>query len=532
MNFSFPYKKLSLCLGVLATALPLFTTPPEAEAKYHSPDTEGGVQRLDYIEDEHRRQREEALTEAQKKAVAEAAAVQANVRYPADPSDPDTAAKPAPTMFEGDELTYDQVTGDFQAAGKVHIVQADGHTFDTDDSVIGNLLKQQVELPGYAHIVQVTPGQTRVDLEGYQAFYRYGAKTGSLTNAKGKVGHQFVSGKRFEFYPDHMIIHDGTETKCSAKHPDYQVAAETIEYWPDKYTIYHNAKFLIKGNVVAQKKRHIVKAGEEDTNTDWIPRMGYDETDGYWAIEDYSWQVAPRVSASFYGKAMTKKGMRSNEKLAWGTKKLGTFSLAYGYYEDGDYNWVKRKPELAWSYDHGIYGTKWSYGLGYSIGRWQNMENGIESTHQTYSLSFARQPFILGHDWYLTLSTGYNITKESYNDSTVRGMTFDSGLFHEFDDRFTIYAAYSYSKYTSEIALFDFDLDSYSRKFQGGLSWRFTPIDRLVAACDYDMQNKQMDDINYYWFHDMHCTQFILRYQWKYTDETSNWSIRYQFTPW
>ncbi len=111
-------------------------------------------------------------------------------------------------------------------------------------------------------------------------------------------------------------------------------------------------------------------------------------------------------------------------------------------------------------------------------------------------------------------------------------MTFDSGLFHEFDDRFTIYAAYSYSKYTSEIALFDFDLDSYSRKFQGGLSWRFTPIDRLVAACDYDMQNKQMDDINYYWFHDMHCTQFILRYQWKYTDETSNWSIRYQFTPW
>lgn len=531
MNSLFPYKKLPLGAAALAAALlPCVMVPQTAEAAYESSDSTAGVNRLDYLENRHRREREERPTEAQVKTAMEAAEVAKNVRYPADPADPDTAAKPAPTSFEGDELTYDQVTGDFSAVGSVHIVQADGHAFDTDDSVIGNLLKQQVELPGYAHVVQVTPGETRVDLTGYEAFYRYGARTGSMTDAKGKVGHQYVTGKRFEFYPDHMIIHDGTETKCSAKHPDYQVAAKVIEYWPDKYTIYRDAKYLIKGNVVAQKKLHIVKAGEEPKDLDWLPRIGYDKDDGVWLREHLQRTIAPRVEASFTGKLMTKndQGGRGHGDVTWTSPKAGSFQLTYGYFEDDDQNWIKRKPEFSWSYGHPIANTKWSYGLNYSIGRWNSQHTGIESTHTVYELGFWRQPVDFGGRWYFTPSLGYKITTESYDDSRVKGMWADMSLLHEFDDRWAAYVAYAYSKYNNQNALFDYDLDDYTQKWQAGASYRMTERDRFVAALEWDAQHGQMNDVDYYWFHDMHCAQLILRYR----SKQSTWKVAAQFTPW
>ena len=523
MKSFFPHR-LPLCLGAFAAAvLPCFFAAPTVEAAYSSNDT-AGVNRLDFLENRHRTEREERLTEAQVETVEDAAEMQQHLRYPIDPE------KAAPASFEGDELTYDEVTGEFTAVGHVRVVQADAHAFTSDDSVRGNVKSEQIELPGKAHVVQMTPGQAKVDLNGYQGFYRYGAKTGSLASAKGKVDHQYVSGKKFYFYPDRIEIEDGTETKCSANQPDYVLMAKKIEYYPGKVTVYHDAKFLIKGNVIWKKHLHIVKAGEENQDSDLLPRVGYDKNDGVWLRERLHKEIAPRVEASFTGKLMTKndQGGRSHADIVWSSVGAGSYRLSYGYFEDGDQNWVKRKPEFGWSYGQPIGHTKWSYGLGYSVGRWKSQKTGIESTHSVYSLGFYRQTVDFGNRWYFTPRFGYNITTESYDNSRVNGMWADAQLVHEFDDRWAGYVAYAYSKYTNENALFDYDLDDYNQKWQAGVSYRMTDRDRFVAGCEWDAQHGQMNDVDYYWYHDMHCAQLIMRYR----SKQNTWNVTAQFTPW
>ena len=55
-----------------------------------------------------------------------------------------------------------------------------------------------------------------------------------------------------------------------------------------------------------------------------------------------------------------------------------------------------------------------------------------------------------------------------------------------------------------------------------------TERDRFVAALEWDAQHGQMNDVDYYWFHDMHCAQLILRYR----SKQSTWKVAAQFTPW
>ena len=55
-----------------------------------------------------------------------------------------------------------------------------------------------------------------------------------------------------------------------------------------------------------------------------------------------------------------------------------------------------------------------------------------------------------------------------------------------------------------------------------------TPRDRFVFGQTMDMQSRTVRDIDYYWFHDMHCAQIVLRYRAK----RDSWQVRWEFTPW
>ena len=55
-----------------------------------------------------------------------------------------------------------------------------------------------------------------------------------------------------------------------------------------------------------------------------------------------------------------------------------------------------------------------------------------------------------------------------------------------------------------------------------------TPRDRFAFGQSMDMQERRVKDIDYYWFHDMHCAQLILRYRAK----RDSWQVRCEFTPW
>ena len=78
-------KNRKILSGLLAAAavLPVMAAP--AQAEYHA-DSDTGLGALDYIEDQHRAERENRLTEEQQQLLKDAAAMQHHLRQPLDPA--------------------------------------------------------------------------------------------------------------------------------------------------------------------------------------------------------------------------------------------------------------------------------------------------------------------------------------------------------------------------------------------------------------------------------------------------------------
>ena len=154
--------------------------PGTAHATYSS-DSDTGIERLDYIENQRRAERANRLTPEQEKLLADVAAMQKHLRHPV------AADQPSPVAFEGDDLTYDERTGDFTAKGHVDIVQLEARRFQ-GDYVAGNTVRGDVSVPDRAHVLQLTEGTSRVTLDGYHINYNYQKHTGTMERADGKVG--------------------------------------------------------------------------------------------------------------------------------------------------------------------------------------------------------------------------------------------------------------------------------------------------------------------------------------------------------
>jgi len=517
-------KKMRKLFAGLSIALLL--SPGYGAASEYRSSSDTGAERLDFLENRRRLLRDQALTDEQKKLLEDSEDIRAHLRKPLDPT------QPSPTIFEGDDLSFDQNTGEFIAKGKVHIVQMDAHQFDSEDDgvVKGNTIKQEIEIPGRAHVLQMTPDEMRITMDGYNTFYNYGERTGTMEEAVGKVDYQYVKGKRFEFYPDHVVIYDGSATKCGAKVPDYHLSADKITIWPNDKMILEEAKFWVKNTVLYTKHKYVqdISPGAQGPQ---FPRVGYSKSDGAWISYNYTRNLARNVDASLHLYYGTKLGARSNGELRWGNAGA-SYRLVYGYYEDGEADaWVKKKPSFIYKYGSRIGNTPFHYGLDFEIGRWKRKQENasdIESTHTYGRLSLSRDPIVLSGNWYLFLSGGYSITKESYDDSRVKGFDCTAAVLKEFDNRWAAYSAYEYSTSNKTNSLFAYDVNDVARALKAGFSYRFSDRDRIVYGIQYDLGGNRLKDIDYYWFHDFHCTQLVLRYRAK-RDE---WKVHWEFLPW
>lgn len=508
-------RNLKILSGVVAAVvLPASAVP--AQAAYHA-DSDTGVQALDYIEDQHRAERENRLTAEQQQLLKDAADMQKHLRHPLD------ATKPSPVAFEGDDLTYDERDGSFIAKGKVNILQMDAHRFQ-GELVTGNMKTQDVQIPDKAHVLQMTPGQMRVTLDGYKANYNYGKKTGSMEDAKGKVDAHYITAKRFEFYPDHIVAYNGTETKCGAIKPDYHLSADKITIYPNQKTVMEHVKFWIRGMVLFSRARYEIDTRPGVDHSSNYPRVGYNSDDKMYLKWHLTSPVKKNVDAHANILITGADGWRSNYDLTWTNAHMKS-GVTYGYFEDGDEKWIKKEPSLFWNYGKHIGDSHFTYSLDTEYGRWY--DNGVHSNHGYYGFGLGYDP-IKFHRYTLYLGTGYNITRESYNDSRVAGMSFDAVLTKDFNARWAAYTGYHYSKQNQENSLFDYDTDDYSKKLESGFSYRTDEHNRLVMGTRYDLDHDKWKNIDYYWYHDLHCSEIIVRYK----SLQNTWGIRWQFTPW
>ena len=502
----------------LAAAICLTST---AEAVYEA-KSDTGTEFFDFVENRRREIRDQQLTEEQEKLLADIA--EAKERLPHEPKD----GEPTPVAFEGDDLVYYSGSGEFIATGKVDILQLEGYRFQSDEAK-GNIKEQVVNVEGKAHVMQLTEGAPRVTLDGYKTVYNYGTKTGTMGEAKGKAGEYYLTGKRFEFYPDHIVVYNGTQTKCGAKSPDYHLSAERMEIWPEQVIKMYNVKFWIKGTVVGSKSYEENKLGEKSDN--YFPRVGYNSDHGLYLRDKFEIKlIPPHLKLDIGAHIETKKGVRSNAEVVYENRNVYS-RLKYGFYTDSDARWIQKEPSLELGYGRHIDGLPVSYHLRTELGHWR--QDSVSSTHHEYELNLNHDPITIDNNYMLFLSTGYKITQDDAKDvkngdSTIRGMHYNILLGREFDSRTAAYLGFSYNKNNSKNSVFDFDTDDFSRKLQAGISYYLTPKDRVVVGVKWDADNHRVDDVDYYWYHDLHCSQAILRWRGK----KKKLEVRWEFIPW
>ena len=507
-------------LSVVPIVAVLFT-PSTAQAIYES-SSDTSTQIFDYIENRRREEREQRLTEEQQKLLDDIA--EAKERLPHEHKQ----GEPIPAVFEGDDLVYYSGSGEFIATGKVDIIQLEGYRFQSKEAT-GNVKEQVVRVEGQAHVLQLVPGMPRVTLDGFKTVYNYGKKTGTMGSAHGKAGEYYLTGKRFEFYPDHIVVYDGTQTRCNAKTPDYHMSAERMEIWPEQVIKMYNVKLWMKNTVVGTKEYDERKL--EESEEQYFPRVGYNKDHGVYIRDDFEIPMFSHVKLLVGAYIESKEGIRSNAELQYKNRDFRT-KVRYGYYDDRDARWIQKEPSLnVWYGQHFGHALPLSYSLEAEIGHWQ--QKGVSSTHQEYEFKLTHDP-IFFDKYLLMLETSYKITKDhpqtevDSGKMTVKGLNYSIMLGREFTDRFAAFVGYAYTKNNSTNSLFDFNVDAYSRKFQAGISYFITPKDRVVVGVKMNADTHKLDDIDYYWYHDLHCSQAVLRWRAK----RKKLEVHWEFIPW
>ena len=284
----------------------------------------------------------------------------------------------------------------------------------------------------------------------------------------------------------------------------------------------YDIKFWIKDNVIGTKdydERNIQESQENN-----FPRVGYNKDHGLYAEQRLEHSFTNHIKGIVNAHVETKKGIRSNSEIKFNNKDLTT-RVVYGYYEDSDNIWVQKEPGLILNYNRQLAGLPLAYSLDYEIGHWRSED--VASTHQKYEVGLSHEPIFLGK-YALFLHTSYSVTKESSDDSTVNGINYDAILGREFNKKFAAFTGYHYRKSNTKNSLFEYDNDDYSREFETGFSYVLDKKNRFVVGLRFDTEEGNLRDLDYYWHHDLHCSQLILRYR----EKRDKIEVRWQFTPW
>lgn len=511
-----------LAFGALLGALVIYTsiTPDTAHAYYES--NNDTVKALDFIENARRGARENRMLPDQIELVEDAMKMSQMMRRPVDPE------KNMPVAIEGDDMFYDQATGDVYAKGDVRITEVDARRFESDEAR-GNIKKQEVEVEGKGHFVQMTPGTTPFSLDGYKLVYNYGHQRGRMGTAEGKIGRYYVYGRRLEFYPGKIVVYDGYATKCSAKEKDYRISGDFIEIFPNDELIVYKARFWLKNKIIHTRDEYRVDISPDADHEQHFPHVGYSNTHGVWISDHFTYDFTKNFWAFADVKYYTRRNFKNVYGLKWKNHNLtdtNTISVEYGSYKDSNDRWIKKEPTMKYEYKNKLGYWPFHYTVSFERGYW--IKKRTESWHTNYGVYLGRDTFTMTPTWHMNYGAGYYITKESYDHSRRRSFVYDAKLFKNFGDRLIAYVGYHFSQYTLQRALFDYNADDYKQKLLYGLSYELTDHDRIVFGQEMDVKKGSLRDTDYYWFHDLHCAQMITRYRAKRKEI----HVSLQFTPW
>lgn len=428
---------------------------------------------------------------------------------------------PAPIVFEGEDISYDQATGEVYAKGNVKITQKTANL--TADEIKGNMQTADVWIDGKAHITQQE--KPVLDLNGYMSHYNYQKHQGSMGNVVGKADDKYIKGEKIEFFPEEIIVYNGMLTKCPAKKPDYHMSASKIEIWPNKRMIAYDAKFWLKNRVIYSTKRYETEIGENAKNTAF-PKIGYNNDDGMYIRQKFDHFFTEDLFGFANIGYFSKSHFKNEYGLKW-HKPEYSLILEAGDFQDSDDHWIKKEPSVRFIYPNRKIGnTPYSYRFDAEYGKWSDDDK--KSWHQDYELYFSRDPIALSNSLNLYLGAGYEVIKESYDHSQINTIKYDATLHKTLSSKLNVWTGYHYTKNDTASTLFNYDNPDVGKELASGISYRFDDKNKVVIAQSYDVENSRVADMDYTWYRDLHCWQASLTYR----EKRDEWKIKFDITHW
>ncbi|MCX7971433.1 MAG: hypothetical protein N3A57_07735, partial [Negativicutes bacterium] len=333
--------------------------------------------------------------------------------------------------------------GNVYARGDVRLTQ--GEVEVKGDRIDGNIQANTVQIDGTASY-----RDPHGWLEGTAIWYNYDLSTGRIGRFDGHYNNQFIVGEQAEIYPDRLVVRNGYMTRCPAHIPDYRMQADVIEIWPGREIIAYNARWFIKDVEIVSQAVYRAALDEEGGN---YPQVGYNDVDGAWIRQAFSAQIGQQP-VQFVVAYLTNPGLalQLNSDLPFGGGWRGTVHA--GSYEDSQYNWIQKWPEV--DIDSPVWqlgDTPVTYSISAVLGWWhqdprfnRSVSAVTDSFHQYYAIYFNYgRPVPLGWNSSLYFGTGYNVTLESHNHSTIQAYALDASVWTTLSPQVSMLNGYHYT---------------------------------------------------------------------------------------
>lgn len=409
--------------------------------------------------------------------------------------------EPIPVIIEGDDITFNEQTGEIYAKGKVVFTQADAVVTGTD--IEGNTIKTKVWAKDKTLL-----SQPDLKLNGYETDYNYGDRTGTMKKVDGVVNNKIVKGNNVEFYPERVVIYNGTITKCPAIKPDYHISAKKIEIYPNVKMIAYDVKVWAKDKVMYSTAKYETSLDPSEKQNSIYPDVGYN-SDGFYVKQHFEEPVSNNLSAFLDLDYYSEPGFKPHYGLINRFAAVDLI-LQQGNFQDSDEHWIKKKPEWRVQlHKQRLFDLPVSYVVNAIYGKWEDETKS--SWHEDYNIYFSRDTIKISEKMNLNLGTGYQIVKESYNNSENDKFIYDITLSDNFDKKWNGWIGYHYVQNNS--TLFNYDSDDLSRELITGLTYAIDDKNSLSFVQRYDLDNSRVYDQDYTWYHDLHCLKASLTYR-------------------
>jgi LPS-assembly protein len=413
------------------------------------------------------------------------------------------AATKVPIVIEGEQVSFSDVTGEIFAEGNVVLTQ-NGDTV-MGETIRGNVKSHDVWIEGKGTILR--PG-LKADVDG--AHYNYNLKSGELNKANGKIEHGFFTSANLSVDPKELVLQEGTITGCPDKVPHYHVSADKIEVWPGEKIIAYNAKFWVGKKAIFTLPRYqrSLKPGQHKESS--FPSIGYNSTDGISIKQYLEFPTSPSFALFADLDYYSKQGFKPYYGAIYHRSDYD-ISVKQGDFQDSNNNWITKEPELNFNLFNRRLGTlPYNYKFDAVYGKW--VDNVKSSWHQEYNFYINHDTIELSPSSKLDLGLGFSQVRESYDQSVVNRLKFDSNLAKIWSPRFSGWIGYHYLQ-NNNATVFSYDSDDVGRKIDTGISFQISNKDRIIINPIYSIDTDSFKDLDYTWRRNLHCWEADFTYR-------------------